>query len=213
MCPSYLATRDEKDSTRGSRTGAAGDGQRHPGHRRLAGARGPRVARPLPGLQGLLVGLPDRRRHGDVQGRGPAPGVPRPAAPGQPLQPRLAAPVGPTGVEGAASGQRRARQPRSAGLGKRLAGVDRAPRPATVRHAVRSGGGSPTTRARPASRCCSGSTRSPTTSRRRSGIAAVAVLERAGFSVRIPAGDVCCGLTWISTGQLDARRARCSAGA
>ncbi|MFI6043625.1 FAD-binding and (Fe-S)-binding domain-containing protein [Nocardia sp. NPDC051321] len=32
--------------------------------------------------------------------------------------------------------------------------------------------------------------------------AAVAVLEDAGFDVRVPAQAVCCGLTWISTGQL-----------
>ena len=38
------------------------------------------------------------------------------------------------------------------------------------------------------------------------GIAAVAVLEAAGYSVRIPAGRLCCGLTWISTGQLDTAR-------
>jgi FAD/FMN-containing dehydrogenase/Fe-S oxidoreductase len=38
------------------------------------------------------------------------------------------------------------------------------------------------------------------------GVAAVRVLEAAGFSVRIPDGQVCCGLTWISTGQLDAAR-------
>jgi FAD/FMN-containing dehydrogenase/Fe-S oxidoreductase len=38
------------------------------------------------------------------------------------------------------------------------------------------------------------------------GRAAVAVLEAAGFSVRIPARQVCCGLTWISTGQLDGAR-------
>ncbi|HEY8743138.1 MAG TPA: FAD-linked oxidase C-terminal domain-containing protein, partial [Chloroflexota bacterium] len=38
------------------------------------------------------------------------------------------------------------------------------------------------------------------------GKAAVAVLEDAGYSVRIPAGQVCCGLTWISTGQLDGAR-------
>jgi FAD/FMN-containing dehydrogenase/Fe-S oxidoreductase len=35
------------------------------------------------------------------------------------------------------------------------------------------------------------------------GRAAVAVLEAAGYSVRIPDRPVCCGLTWISTGQLD----------
>jgi len=38
------------------------------------------------------------------------------------------------------------------------------------------------------------------------GRAAVAVLEAAGFSVRIPDRQVCCGLTWISTGQLDGAR-------
>ena len=34
------------------------------------------------------------------------------------------------------------------------------------------------------------------------GKAAVAVLEDAGFEVVLPKGPVCCGLTWISTGQL-----------
>jgi FAD/FMN-containing dehydrogenase/Fe-S oxidoreductase len=34
------------------------------------------------------------------------------------------------------------------------------------------------------------------------GQAAVAVLEDAGFTVQVPARPVCCGLTWISTGQL-----------
>jgi FAD/FMN-containing dehydrogenase/Fe-S oxidoreductase len=33
--------------------------------------------------------------------------------------------------------------------------------------------------------------------------AAVTVLEAAGYEVVIPPGTVCCGLTWISTGQLD----------
>jgi len=34
------------------------------------------------------------------------------------------------------------------------------------------------------------------------GQAAVAVLEDAGFTVEVPGRPVCCGLTWISTGQL-----------
>jgi Fe-S oxidoreductase len=34
------------------------------------------------------------------------------------------------------------------------------------------------------------------------GRAAVAVLENAGFAVEVPARPLCCGLTWISTGQL-----------
>ena len=38
------------------------------------------------------------------------------------------------------------------------------------------------------------------------GIAAVQVLEDAGFSVSIPDRKLCCGLTWISTGQLGTAR-------
>jgi Fe-S oxidoreductase len=38
------------------------------------------------------------------------------------------------------------------------------------------------------------------------GVAAVRVLEAAGFSVRVPEPGLCCGLTWISTGQLDTAR-------
>jgi len=38
------------------------------------------------------------------------------------------------------------------------------------------------------------------------GLAAVDVLERAGFAVRLPDRAVCCGLTWLSTGQLDGAR-------
>jgi len=38
------------------------------------------------------------------------------------------------------------------------------------------------------------------------GIAAVQVLERAGYSVRLSERGLCCGLTWISTGQLDAAK-------
>ena len=38
------------------------------------------------------------------------------------------------------------------------------------------------------------------------GQAAVQVLEDAGFAVQITESPVCCGLTWISTGQLDGAR-------
>jgi FAD/FMN-containing dehydrogenase/Fe-S oxidoreductase len=38
------------------------------------------------------------------------------------------------------------------------------------------------------------------------GQAAVRVLEDAGYEVRLTGRDVCCGLTWISTGQLDGAR-------
>lgn len=40
------------------------------------------------------------------------------------------------------------------------------------------------------------------------GIAAVAVLEAAGYSVQVVDASVCCGLTYLSTGQLDAARTR-----
>jgi len=40
----------------------------------------------------------------------------------------------------------------------------------------------------------------------RIGRAAVAVLEDAGYRVEMPQEAVCCGLTWTSTGQLDAAR-------
>jgi Fe-S oxidoreductase len=40
------------------------------------------------------------------------------------------------------------------------------------------------------------------------GQAAVRVLESAGYAVRITDRPVCCGLTWISTGQLDGARKR-----
>ncbi len=40
------------------------------------------------------------------------------------------------------------------------------------------------------------------------GQAAVRVLEGAGWTVVVPPGKACCGLTWISTGQLDGARRR-----
>jgi FAD/FMN-containing dehydrogenase/Fe-S oxidoreductase len=38
------------------------------------------------------------------------------------------------------------------------------------------------------------------------GRAAVRVLEEAGYEVLVPRGEVCCGLTWMSTGQLTVAR-------
>jgi Fe-S oxidoreductase len=37
-------------------------------------------------------------------------------------------------------------------------------------------------------------------------LAAARVLEAAGYRVQVPGDDTCCGLTWITTGQLDAAR-------
>lgn len=39
-------------------------------------------------------------------------------------------------------------------------------------------------------------------------VAAVTVLRAAGYDVLVPEHDACCGLTWISTGQLDGARKR-----
>ena len=39
-------------------------------------------------------------------------------------------------------------------------------------------------------------------------MAALRVLDAAGFRVYVPSGPACCGLTWISTGQLDGARTR-----
>ncbi|MFE7722508.1 FAD-binding and (Fe-S)-binding domain-containing protein [Nocardia rhizosphaerihabitans] len=39
-------------------------------------------------------------------------------------------------------------------------------------------------------------------------VAATLLLEQLGYRVRIPAARVCCGLTWITTGQLDGARRR-----
>ncbi|WP_424186080.1 FAD-binding and (Fe-S)-binding domain-containing protein [Actinokineospora sp. G85] len=38
------------------------------------------------------------------------------------------------------------------------------------------------------------------------GLAAARVLEGAGYRVEVTGGQVCCGLTWVSTGQLDGAR-------
>jgi Fe-S oxidoreductase len=37
-------------------------------------------------------------------------------------------------------------------------------------------------------------------------VAAARVLEAAGYRVQVPGDDACCGLTWITTGQLDTAR-------
>ena len=76
------------------RPGAAGDDQRRRDPAGLEVPGGAPGARPVPVLQGLRPGLPDRDRHGGVQGPGPGPDLCRPDPAAQPLRPRLAAPLG-----------------------------------------------------------------------------------------------------------------------
>ena len=160
------------------RAGAAGARQRKPGARLRGGGAG-RVAGPVPVLQGLLVRLPGRGRHGHLQGRGAVPAVPAPAAPASPLLAGLAAPLGPAGIARSRAGQRRAARPgpgragQAAGRDRHTAAaaaVRRADLPRLVRRpapgaswTVLAPGGRP----RPPVACC-GWTRSPTTSPPRS---------------------------------------------
>src|ERR1019366_102091 len=176
---------------------------------RLACPRGARVARSVPGLQGLRVRLPDRRGHGNVQSRGAASGLPGAPAAGLALRARLAAALGPAGrprapprgqADGGAGGGRGL-----AAVGKRLAGVD--PRrelppfaPQTFRQWFAS---HPAPPGDPVLLWVDTFTNHFTPA---AGIAAVQVLEAAGVSGRIHGPPLCCGLTWISTGQLDSAR-------
>src|ERR1019366_4988913 len=155
---------------------------------RLACPRGARVARSVPGLQGLRVRLPDRRGHGNVQSRGAASGLPGAPAAGLALRARLAAALGPAGrprapprgqADGGAGGGRGL-----AAVGKRLAGVD--PRrelppfaPQTFRQWFAS---HPAPPGDPVLLWVDTFTNHFTPA---AGIAAVQVLEAAGFSVRI----------------------------
>ena len=114
MCPSWPATREEKDTTRGR--ARVLQEMLAPGGpvQRLARARGARRARPVPVVQGLLARLPDRRRHGDLQGRGAAPVLPAPAAPAPALHAGPAAALGRPRRPGPPAGQRGRSAPGSA---------------------------------------------------------------------------------------------------
>ena len=91
MCPSFRATGDERHSTRGRArllqelmTGELAD-------RGMALGGGARRAGPVPGLQGLRVGLPDLGGHGLLQVGVPASPLPATAASALPLRAGLAA--------------------------------------------------------------------------------------------------------------------------
>ncbi len=206
MCPSFLATRDEKDSTRAR----ARVLQELANGSLVTGWRAAEISESLDlclSCKGCSADCPAgvdmaaykaEALYQRYRGRPGRPRITRwagcPGGRGWPRVPRGSPtpcwdparwPRAPSGWAGSTSGGRCPRSRRKASGGGSTAGVRR--RPA-------------------AGRCCCGPTRSPTRSRlpsarRRSGCS-----RPPAYSVRIPQRSVCCGLTWISTGQLDGAR-------
>ena len=189
--------------------GAAGDDRRPAGHGRLPRAGGARGARPVPVVQGLRQRLPDRHRHGHLQVRGAAPVVQGARAPAQPLHPGQAAVLG------------------AAHVADRVA---RQPGPAHARASARSRAGSRASTSAAACRLrdATASRKIAATAARRAGRPkvviwadsfteffstdggtgrAAACSTAAGYDVEVLSRPQCCGLTWITTGQLDTARA------
>ena len=95
MCPSYLATREEKDSTRGR---ARVLQEMINGDLVQLGWKSPAVHQALDlclSCKGCARDCPTGRRHGRVQVRGAGPHLPGHAAAAEPLRARLAAAMGP----------------------------------------------------------------------------------------------------------------------
>jgi len=204
MCPSYLATRDEKDSTRG----------RSRVLQELANGTLVKDFRSAEVAESLDLCLSCKGCSSDC----PA-GVdmatykaevlyqryrrrPRPPAHYSlgwlPRWARLAAHA--PGLANAAL-----RNPALAGLAKRLGGIDaRRPLPQFAAQSFRAWfAGRPARAGAPVLLWVDTFTDYFTPE---VGQAAVRVLEAAGYAVRITGQPVCCGLTWISTGQLDGAR-------
>ena len=215
MCPSYLATRDEKDSTRGRARVLQEMAHGHPGLRRLEITRGTGLPGPVPVLQGLLGGLPGRAWTWPGTSprwlTGPTGG-----GCGRARTTRWAScPAGPRLGWGRAPAGQHAAADRAAGHGGARRGRDGHPAaiPPFAPVPFRRSAGR---RSAPAG--------APDRAPRRPVVlwadsfsdafdpevpqAAVTVLEEAGYQVIVPDRAACCGLTWISTGQLDGARRR-----
>jgi FAD/FMN-containing dehydrogenase/Fe-S oxidoreductase len=204
MCPSYLATRDEKDSTRGR----ARVLQELANGTLVKGFRSAEVAQALElclSCKGCLSDCPagvdmatykaevlhQRYRH---RLRPPA----HYSLGWLPRWARLASRA--PGLANAAL-----RNPPLAGIAKRLGGIDaRRPLPQFATRSFREWFASHPARAgAPVLLWVDTFTDHFTPE---VGQAAVQVLEAAGYSVEITGKPVCCGLTWISTGQLNGAR-------
>jgi FAD/FMN-containing dehydrogenase/Fe-S oxidoreductase len=215
MCPSYLATRDEKDSTRGR---ARVLQERANGTLVTGGWRAPEVhealdlclsckacSRDCP-VSVDMATYKSEVLHQAYRGR---------------LRPRSHYALGwlprwtrlagfAPGLAGAALRVRPV-----AGMARRLAGIDpRRPlpelarRPATPARLRRAASAVPRTGRPPRGRAVIWADTFTRAFSPRVAESAVAVLTEAGFEVIVPERAPCCGLTWISTGQLEGARAR-----
>jgi FAD/FMN-containing dehydrogenase/Fe-S oxidoreductase len=209
MCPSWLATRDEKDTTRGRSRVL----QEAVNGTLVRGLAAPEVREALDlclACKGCASDCPTgvdmatykaEALHQTYRGR---------------LRPAAHYSLGwlPRWAAAASRAPRLANRllttPALAGLGRRLGGVDpRRPLPTLAPQTLRAWW----RRRRPAPGGTPGRRRvllwpdtftnhfSP-----QAGRAAVQVLEEAGYRVELPERPLCCGLTWISTGQLDTAR-------
>jgi FAD/FMN-containing dehydrogenase/Fe-S oxidoreductase len=204
MCPSYLATRDEKDSTRGR----ARVLQELANGSLVQGYRAPEL------MEALDLCLSCKGCSADC----PA-GVDMATYKAEVLHQRYRRRLRPAAhyalgwlprwARLAAHAPRLAnaalRSPFLAAIAKRAGGIDaRRPLPRFARETFREWfADQPATGGRPVLLWVDTFTDhfSPEVGR-----AAVRVLRDAGYDVRIPEEPVCCGLTWISTGQLDGAR-------
>ena len=206
MCPSYLATREEKDSTRGRARvlQEALDGT--PGRRALSD---PAVHEALDlclSCKGCASDCPTGVDMAAYKAEALHQTYARPPPAAQPLHARPAAALGAADRAGGAGGEpdAAAGSGRPAGQGHRRHRP--APRAARARAPDACGARPAAVRATGRRTCGSGPTRSPTTwprtpRTRRSGCS-----RPPGSRVRVIDEPACCGLTWVSTGQLDAAR-------
>ena len=225
MCPSYRATGEELHSTRGRARllFEMANGEVITGG--WQSRRGGRGARPVPVVQGLQARLPGRawtwRRTRPSSWPSATEGRLRPGSAlldGRPAA--LAAPGGQApGGRGATRSTRRPGGPLARGgeagwaASRRSAPSRRSPgavhRPvlAARRSAAGLGGGGrrPPTGSRGRG-CCCGPTRSPTTSTPRSPPTPSPCSRPSATPSSCRRATVCCGLTWTSTGQVDAAR-------
>ncbi|WP_375499835.1 FAD-binding and (Fe-S)-binding domain-containing protein [uncultured Jatrophihabitans sp.] len=204
MCPSYLATRDEKDSTRGR----ARVLQELANGSLVGGFDAPELAESLDlclSCKGCSSDCPTGVDMATYKAEVLHQKYRRKLRPAShyslgwlPRSARLAG-LAPRLTNAALA------NPRLARTAKRMGGIDqRRPLPSFARQTFRSWfRRRPTTTARPVLLWVDTFTNafSPEVGR-----AAVRVLEDAGYAVRVTDRQVCCGLTWISTGQLDGAR-------